>query len=151
MANVAFASVGTTISVSASIPATINSAGFTALSYTAIGEASEVPEFGLEQALVTFTPLATGVVEKRGGSVDYGELTIPLALSTTDGGQAILEAKLAQAVTADKRASFRVTLPNGQSLYFLASVRSFKTMVGGSDGITMANSILSITSPVFKV
>ena len=150
MANQAIASVGTVLSVSNSIPATINAAGFTALSYTVVSEAAEVPEFGAEQALVTFTPLQTGVVEKRGGSVDYGEVTIPLA-DSLDAGSAILEAKTNLAVTADKRVSVRVVTPNGVSRYFLASVRSFRANIGGSDAIVMASTILAITSPVFKV
>lgn len=151
MANLAVASVGTVLAVSTSIPATINAGGFVALTYTTVSEASEVPEFGAEQSLVTFTPLATGVVEKRGGSVDYGELTIPMARAMADAGQAILVAKNNLAVTADKRVSVKVLLVTGAVQYFLATVRSFKTNVSGTDAITMASCILSITSPVFEV
>jgi len=150
MANQAIASVGTTVSVSNTIPANLNAAGYAALTYTLVGEASEMPEFGGEQALVTFTPLQTGIVEKRGGSIDYGEVTLPLALSRTDAGQLILENKANQAIGTDKRVTVRVTLPDTTNFYFVAQVRSFKQMVGGVDAITMANTILARTSPVVK-
>jgi len=150
MANQAIASVGTTVSVSNTIPANLNAAGYAALTYTLVGEASEMPEFGGEQALVTFTPLQTGIVEKRGGSIDYGEVTLPLALSRTDAGQLILENKANQAIGTDKRVTVRVTLPDTTNFYFVAQVRSFKQMVGGVDAITMANTILALTSPVVK-
>jgi len=150
MANQAIASVGTAVSVSNTIPANLNAAGYAALTYTLVGEASEVPEFGGEQALVTFTPLQTGIVEKRGGSIDYGEITLPLALSRTDAGQTILENKANQAIGTDKRVTVRVTLPDTTNYYFVAQVRSFKQMVGGVDAITMANTILALTSPVVK-
>lgn len=150
MANQAIASVGTTVSVSNTIPANLNAAGYAALTYTIVGEASEMPEFGGEQALVTFTPLQTGIVEKRGGSIDYGEVTLPLALSRTDAGQTILENKANQAIGTDKRVTVRVTLPDTTNFYFVAQVRSFKQMVGGVDAITMANTILALTSPVVK-
>lgn len=150
MANQAIASVGTTVSVSNTIPANLNAAGYAALTYTIVGEASEMPEFGGEQALVTFTPLQTGIVEKRGGSIDFGEVTLPLALSRTDAGQLILENKANQAIGTDKRVTVRVTLPDTTNFYFVAQVRSFKQMVGGVDAITMANTILALTSPVVK-
>ena len=146
-----FSSVGTVVAVSAALPATYNEAGYEALTFTSVGELQELPEFGAEQALATHTPLATGIVEKRGGSVDYGEVTLPIALTGVDAGEGILQAKSDSAVTADKRATFKVTLPTGEALYFVGLVRSFTRNVGNADAIAMASSIVSITSAVLAV
>lgn len=145
-----FASVGTTLAVSTSLPTAQTAMAYEALTYSTIGELSELPEFGPEQALVTFTPLATGVVEKRGGSVDYGEVTLSIGLSSLDAGQTALEGIVNGAVTADKRAAFKATLPNGADLYFIGAVRSFRTNVGNSDAIATASVVVSLTSPILK-
>lgn len=146
-----FASVGTVVAVSSALPATYDSTGYAALTFSSVGELQELPEFGAEQALATHTPLATGIVEKRGGSVDFGEVTLPIALTGTDAGEGVLQTKSEGAVTSDKRASFKVTLPTGDVLYFVGLVRSFTRSVGNADAIAMASSIVSITSAVVTV
>ena len=149
MANQAIASVGTSFSVSAAIPANLNAAGYAALTYTLVGEVSEVPEFGVEQATVEFTPLQTGFTEKRGGARNAGSIVVPLALSRTDAGQTILENKVTQNGTA-QLVAVRVTLPDTTNFYFVAVAKSFKVMVGGADAISMANVALNLTSSIVK-
>lgn len=152
MSNV-FSSVGTSLAISAGLPTTLDATGYAAKSYSVIGEVSEIPEFGPEQALVTFTPLSSGIVEKRGGSVDYGEVTLTVGLTESDAGQLVVEGIVNGAVGADKRASFRVQLPGngGDTLYFVGAVRSFRRNIGNSDAIATASVIVSLTSPVLKV
>ena len=148
-----FSSIGTTLAVSAALPSAETAMGYAALTFSTIGEVSELPEFGPEQALVTFTPLATGVVEKRGGSVDFGEVTLTIGLTESDAGQLVLEGIVNSAVTVDKRASFKVQLPGngGDTLYFIGAVRSFRRNIGNADTIATASVVVSLTSAVLKV
>ena len=84
-------SVGTIVSVSANSPTTYNATGFAALTWSACGELAELPSFGAEAALATHTPLATGIVAKRRGSLNYGSVALTMAVSEDDAGQTILQ------------------------------------------------------------
>lgn len=143
-----FASVGTKISVAIAAPATFDEAGFDALTYSLVGEASEVPAFGAEAALATHVPLALGYTVKRRGSVNYGSVTIPMALSALDAGQAIMKTAGLAAPGANSLLSVEVELPNGDKLWFQAETMSFKTNVGNADAIAMAEVTLEISSAV---
>lgn len=148
MSNDVFSNVGTVLSVSVTLPTTENLAGFEALTYTPIGLVSEVPEFGVQQAIATFTPLATGITLKRGGSIDNGDLTVPMALTGAEAGEAILRTAAQGAPTTDKRRAFRVAFANGDFAYFVAFVNAFRFIPGNADAIATASCGLAITSTV---
>ena len=144
-------SVGTVVSVSTTAPATYNSAGFAALTWTACGELAELPSFGAEAALATHTPLATGIVAKRRGSLNYGSVALTMAVSDVDGGQTILQDAAEAAAGTDAQVSVKVLLVNGEIQYFTAQVMSYKVNVGNADAITMAEVTLEIDNSVIKV
>jgi hypothetical protein len=146
-----FSSVGTTVSVAIADPATYDAAGFAALSWAVCGQLTELPSFGHEAALATHTPLATGIVNKRRGSVNYGSIALNMAVSALDSGQAILKTAGEANPGVDSSVSVRVALINGQVQYFTAQVMSFKTNVGGADAITMAEVQLEIENKIIKV
>lgn len=135
-------SAGTTLSVSASIPATFNEAGYDALAFTAVGEVTDLGEFGREYALVSHNPLASRGTVKKKGSFNEGSITLQLGLDNDDAGQVILKA----ASVSDNDYSFKVELQSGDVYYFQAQVMSFKTAVGSVDAITGASVTLEITS-----
>lgn len=144
-------SVGTIVSVSATAPATYNATGFGALTWSACGELSDLPAFGAEAALATHTPLQTGIVAKRRGSLNYGSVTLTMAASADDDGQAVLQAKGEAGAGSDASVSVKVELVNGEIQYFTAQVMSYKTNVGNADAITMAEVTLEIDNSVVKV
>lgn len=144
-------SVGTVVSVSNSSPATYNAAGFAALVWSACGELAELPAFGAEAALATHTPLRTGIVAKRRGSLNYGSVTLTMALSDDDAGQTVLQAAAEAAAGEDAQVAVKVALVNGEIQYFTAQVMSYKTNVGNADAITMAEVTLEIDNAVVKV
>lgn len=148
MSNDVFSNVGTVLAVSATLPTTENLAGFEALTYTPVGLVSEVPEFGTQQAIATFTPLATGITLKRGGSIDNGDLTVPMALTGADAGETILRTRAQGGPTTDKRVAVRVALANGDFAYFVAFVNAFRIIPGNADAIAQASAGLAITSAV---
>lgn len=151
MANDIFSSVGTLISVADAAPATYDSTGFAALTFSLVGEASEIPAFGQEAALATHTPLATGVQNKRRGSVNFGSVAIPMALSDSDAGQAILRTAGLSNPGTDAQVSFKVTLPNTDVIYGTAQVMSFKTNIGNADAIAMAEVTLELDNKLIYV
>jgi len=113
--------IGGFLSVSAAAPATFDAAGYAALTFTDVGEASEVPEFGAAYSAVTFTPLKTGIVNKFHGELNYGSITIPLGYDSADAGQIILLAALA----SKDEISFRETRSDGTIRYIMGKVMSF--------------------------
>lgn len=144
-------SVGTIVSVSATAPATYDATGFAALTWSACGELADLPAFGAEAALATHTPLKTGIVAKRRGSLNYGSVTLTMGLSDTDTGQVILQSKGSAAAGTSASVSVKVALVNGDIQYFTAQVMSYKTNVGNADAITMAEVTLEIDNSVVKV
>ena len=113
--------IGGFLSVSAAAPATFDADGYVALTWTDVGEASEVPEFGAAYSAVTFTPLKTGIVNKFHGELNYGSITIPLGYDSADAGQIILLAALA----SKDEISFRETRSDGTVRYIMGKVMSF--------------------------
>lgn len=84
-------STGLIVAVSAATPATFDAAGFAALSYTTVGGITGVSAFGAVAAVVESNPLATGVVEKYKGFVNWGSVTLDSDYDPDDAGQAIFE------------------------------------------------------------
>ena len=144
-------SVGTIVSVSTTSPATYDAAGFGALTFSACGELAELPSFGAEAALATHTPLATGIVAKRRGSLNYGSVALTMAVSDADTGQTVLQDAAEAAAGTDAAISVKVVLVNGEIQYFTAQVMSYKINVGNADAITMAEVTLEIDNSIIKV
>lgn len=135
-------SAGSTLHVSASNPATYNVAGYEALSFTAVGEITDLGEFGREYALVTHNPVGNRGTVKKKGSFNEGVMNMSLGLDTDDAGQIILKA----ASLSDNDYSFKVTTQNGDIYYFQAQVMNFKVGVGSVDTITAATVALELTT-----
>jgi len=135
-------SAGTTLKVSASAPATFNTAGYSALTFTAVGEITDLGEFGREFALVTHNPVGTRGTQKFKGSFNEGTMNLTLGLDTDDAGQVLMKA----ASLADSAYSFEVTTQNGDTYYFQAMVMSFKVGIGAVDSITTATCTLELTT-----
>ena len=113
--------IGGFLSVSAATPATFDADGYAALTWTEVGEASEIPEFGAAYSAVTFTSLKTGIEDKFHGALNYGSITIPLGYDSADAGQIILLAALA----SKDEISFRETRSDGTVRYIMGKVMSF--------------------------
>jgi len=113
--------IGGFLSVSAAAPATYDASGYGDLTWTDVGEASEIPEFGAAYSPVTFTPLKTGIVNKFHGELNYGSITVPLGYDSADAGQIILLAALA----SKNEISFRETRSDGTIRFISGKVMSF--------------------------
>ena len=138
--------IGGFLSVSAATPATFDAAGYVALTFTDVGEASEIPEYGAAHAVNTFTPLKTGIDNKFHGALNYGSVTIPLGYDSADAGQIILLAALA----SKDAISFRETRSDGTIRYIMGKVFSFtRGQTVGS--VNMASCMIEFTTADVEV
>lgn len=149
MASTAFTSAGTTLSISADLPATEDQAGYedAGITYTEIGEITDVPEFGKTYNLVTHNPLGTRNTVKRKGSYNNGSVALQMAKDPADAGQIIA----LSALDSDENHTFKVAYADGSTEYFQAQVLSYTSNVGSVDSITSASVQLEITTDVVYV
>ena len=140
-------SAGTTIGISAVLPATYNQAAFAALTYTEIGEVSDLGEFGREYNIVKFNPLKDRRTVKRKGSFDDGTVQVQLAKAATDAGQILLKS----AVNSDASHSVKIVLQDGTTFYFTAQVSSSTVNVGNVDQITSSTFKLEIDNDIIEI
>lgn len=142
-----YTSAGTTLTVSASTPATFDGAGYAAVFAASpgpavVGEITDLGEFGREFALVTHMPVGSRGTQKFKGSFNEGTMSLSLGLDTDDAGQVIMKT----ASLSDNNFSFMVTTQSGDKYFFQAKVMSWKVNVAGVDSITTATATLELTT-----
>ena len=142
-----FTSAGSTIGISATLPATNDAAGFGAITFTPIGEVTDMGEFGREYASVTHNPLGNRRTVKRKGSYNDGALALQMARVPGNAGHILILA----ALKLDASSSFAVKLQDGTFMYFSAQTMSYKTGVGSVDQITTASCTLEIDNDIIEV
>jgi hypothetical protein len=106
---------GATLSISASIPATYDQAGYeaSAMVYTALGEVENYGNHGVTANISEFTPVDTAVVTKIKGSKNYGTMALMLGSIPSNAGQVILEA----AAESNSHYSAKFSYPDGEVHY----------------------------------
>lgn len=147
MTTIAQSVAGTTLRISASLPATYDSAGFSALSYTLVSEITDMGDLGKEYTLITHNPVNDRKTYKFKGSYNNGSLALKLAratLVTTDAGQTIMIASAA----SDASYSYKITFQDGGDLYFTGKTLSFKTMIGSVNNILQAEAKIEVDSDI---
>ena len=124
-------STGTVFAIVAASPATEDFAGFDALSYTTVGEVTDLPEIGADITVVTHMPLATGIVEKFKGFKNFGSFPLGFADDITDAGQLVLESG-ATGANENVQHSAKITLQDGKVIFFTCKIFSFKIIPGSA-------------------
>jgi len=154
-----FSAAGTTLHIAplANFPATLDKTGWEAVTgWLEIGEISGLGDYGAEAALVTHKGL-DGVVCKAKGSVNYGSMTVNMALVPEDTGQVLL--RTAAGGTDKGTYPFKITyaddtatLDNPSVDYFGAIAMSFKKQPGGdADSIVMGMCQLEVNTAITSV
>lgn len=123
-----YTGAGTCLSVSAALPATHDSAGFVALTWTQVGELESLSEITVTHTSSSFTNLCTGKTSVNKGAEEAVTANVACALDRDDAGQVLM--------TAGRKSltgiySFKVAEANGDIVYFKASVMS-ERITGGS-------------------
>lgn len=137
---------GSTFSVANTTPATYDQTGFSALSYTQIGEVLDAGTVGAMYTLVTHQAISNRAVIKRKGSYNNGALTLKLGRVASDlGQQAMVTAK-----NSDQSRSFKIVLQSGTTLFFSGQVMSFTTIMGNVDTILGAEAKVEIDNDILE-
>ena len=137
---------GTTIAISAGLPASVTATAYAALSFTTIGEVTDPGALGRTYNTVTHSPLAERGVVKLKGSYNDGTMTLQAAYAPGDSGQALVET----AVDDDAYYSFKITFQDGMVKYFQAMVMSAPVTVGSVDAIVSVAIGLEVKSGSIK-
>lgn len=141
-------SAGILFKISAGVPATFNTAGYAALSWTTVGEVTDVSGFGVTWTNQTGNQLALRGTQKKKAVRDPGSLELTLNLDTDDAGQVIMKTARDSA-TAIYAA--QILMPGGDIYYCQVLVNSF--MVGGvaQDGKQTATASCAVTTSATDV
>ena len=148
MANEALSSSGTLLAVSAALPATYDSAGYAALTWTNVFGVVDIPSYGSNKEVMTITYLADAITQKAGGPVDMGAVNVQMGYLETDPGQNILQAA---ALPSAANIACRVTYPSGKRDYFVALVSTYLKNISGAASFQLAESMLNITTAIVEV
>lgn len=142
--------VTTTLGGVVGAPATYDDTGFAALTYETIGDITSIGTLGGTGQVTEFINLATGLVEKFVGSINYGSCAVSFGKDFLDAGQAFI-ASAFDGADSRKTCSFVLTTPSGYKLYFTSKVTSdsydgfeANTVVMGSTTLEINNKILAV-------
>lgn len=141
------ATVLTTFKISAGVPATFDESGYDALSYTAVGEVTNLGEFGAEWQIQSRNPIAIKGTPKVKTSRDPGGVSIGLDLDTDDAGQILMKA----ALDASALYAFLITTPEGDKYYCQALVSQFKVNLAGQGDLKTASAQIEVSTSATDV
>lgn len=133
---------GTVVSVSANIPATYDSAGFSnvAVVYTPVGEVTNLGSRGRTYQDVSYTTLAERGTVHLKGTYDEPETTFEMVSSRLNAGQELMKT----ASSSDADYAFKVLYQNGEIDYFLGKVFSFVTNGGDPNTVRSVSASIRI-------
>ena len=145
-------STGITFHCVEGLPATLDAAGFAALTYVKIGQVTNIPEFGPTIAVVESKPLETGITEKFVGFVNYGSLSVTADFDDEDAGQALVtDAVTTTDASFGKEFSFKLEYQSGAVRYWVGRFFSATEAPNGADSMVTSTMQVEINSPVVKV
>lgn len=123
---------GSTLAVSTSAPATYDSSGYGALTFTTVGEITDLgTALGRQYNTTSHSPIATRQVIEKKGSYRLGTLELMMAWDQSDAGQDLCRA----AALNDTVLSVKVTKQGGDIRYFTAQVSKFVENFGTVDNV----------------
>jgi len=140
-----YSGAGTCLSVSAAAPATHDSAGFAALTWTQVGELETLGELTVNHATVSFTSLCSGKTTVSKGAEEAITVEVTVAMDRDDAGQALMTTAR-KSLTAVY--SFKIEEANGDIIYFKALV--LKERIAGGSGVNdtkMGGYTLGVKAP----
>jgi hypothetical protein len=138
------ASVGTCVSVSATLPATFNEAGYDALTFTQVGELEAIGEINVRHASVTFQNMCSGKTSTLKGAEEPVEITIDVAIDRDDAGQVIMTSARK---SLTQKVAIKVSEADGDAVYFHGYVMSDTINYGGINEIKKAQYTIGVVAP----
>jgi len=145
MAN-AISYIGATIACAVGTPATIDAAGFAALTLAAIGK---VASWGVIGDTSNDIPvdLLDGRVEHVNGAKDGGAIPFTIRADSDSAGQGILKAQS----NSNTEVSFKITDPDGEVSYFFGKVANVRDLERTSSNYKGFTGEVRVNSPTIRV
>lgn len=112
------AATGTTLGVSAALPATYDSIGYDALTFTDLGEIIDIGEIAKAFNVINHQTVGRAYPQKKKDTFDIANVSLTLGRVSTDAGQVLLQT----ALDADVSYAFEVVYPSGDTVAFTALV-----------------------------
>jgi hypothetical protein len=147
MTTLAFTSAGSTVYLSAGVPATIDGAGFAALTYTKINEVTDIGAIGPKVAMVTHVPVDQSVTYKLKTITDNGSVQLKGARATSDAGQTLLQA----AVASFAPYALKIVLQTGTIIYSQVLALGYNTTIGTAGVVTTFDSDMAVSGAIVVV
>ncbi len=137
-------SAGVKMYVSTGVPATINAAGYAALTWTEVEGATNGGEIGDQMEVQNFDSLAEGRLKYRGIS-DPGQIDLSLADMPTQAGQVIMRnAFVAARGSAGETISVRIEDATTRGTYCRAMVAGWRRVYGGANDVQMRSAMMPL-------
>ena len=137
------ASAETGLSISTTLPATHDAAGFAALTWIEVGELESIGDLTTSHAAVTFANLKTGKTSTLKGAEEAVTVPVVVGLDRGDAGQIAMSA--ARKSKTDR--AFRVDEEDGTFVYFIGKVMKEGTQYGGINDVKKAPFDIGVTAP----
>lgn len=136
---------GATISISATLPATFDTAGYdvSSIVFSKIGDVENFGNHGLTATITEFTPVETGVIAKVKGSKNYGTMSLVIANVPGNAGLGVLRA----AAESNNHYSIEIRYPDNEFHYLDVLVSKYEYVDGGANDVQKVNVDLSICRP----
>lgn len=139
--------VGASIGVSADLPASHDSTGFQALTFTKVGRVNGYPDLDGTYDIAAFDDLETGEEVKFVDVLRAGNSTFNIGLDPADAGQVIIQGAFDNA----EKISLEFTLKSGSIYYRTAAVTSFAPSSIATGNVVMASLGLEFEKSTVKV
>lgn len=136
---------GVALYVGAAAPATYDKAGYEQVTWTKVGEISNISgDIGKVFNLATYQLLENRGLVKRKGGYNNGSINVEYAYYRTDAGQEDLIAF----VDVDDPASFRIVMTDADTtyVYFMAQVMGTPVSIGATEDFITSTVPLEIDS-----
>lgn len=137
--------VGTTLGISAALPATWDEAGFVALTYATVGRITSVPPLSVTYDVATFDDLGTGEEIKFSDMMRAGDGAFVVGLDSEDAGQIIVEANQGEKV------AICITLKGGAKYYRTGIILSYNPSNISVGGVVQAEVNMAFEKVTVKV
>jgi hypothetical protein len=117
--------IGATVALAASTPATVDKAGYEALTWTT-GTIGKIASFGAlgETSADIAIDLLEGVIEHVNGSKDLGEIPVTIRFVATSDSAA--QGLVRTNANSNTNHSFRVIDPDGEYIYFQGKLANYQ-------------------------
>lgn len=109
---------GTTVGISATLPATFDSGGYAVPVITLIGEIVDVGEVAKAWATIAHQSITRTFPQKMKDTYDIGNVTFTVGKIDADAGQVLLQT----ALNSSASFTFKVTLPSNGTVFFTGKV-----------------------------